>query len=99
MMVMMRVMMMVMVMMMVVTMMMNLKYDAGDEVTVKVFDIYCQHFSGDELRYFPTSNISILILTMNCGGICKGKSKAAVTYSRCRMDLWAPLDTAKILTD
>ena len=94
----MMVMVMVMVMM-VVTMMMNLKYDAGDEVTVKVFDIYCQHFSGDELRYFPTSNISILILTMTCGGICKGKSKAAVTYSRCRMDLWAPLDTAKILTD
>ena len=80
-------MMMVMVM---VTMMMNLKYDAGDEVTVKVFDIYCQHFSGDELRYFPTSNISILILTMSCGGICKGKSNVAVTYSRCPMDLWAP---------
>ena len=88
-----------MMVMMVVTMRINLKYDAGDEVTVKVFDIYCQHFSGDELRYFPTSNISILILTMTCGGICKGKSKAAVTYSRCRMDLWAPLDTAKILTD
>ena len=62
----------------------------GDcDVREDLFDIYCQHFSRDELRYFP-SNISILILTMSCGGICKAKSNVAVTYSRCPMDLWSP---------
>ena len=32
---------MVMMVMLMVMLMVNLKYDAGDEVTVKVFDIYC----------------------------------------------------------